>query len=165
MNSIILATLVVACGGRSAPSETTPVTPLPDASTPDEPVAVELTPTQAGASLVGSWQSETCGGRTWVRALQLQDDGSWTGLDLVSPCPQGVTCIWSGVVKHSGTWQAAELAGTVKLALSSSEPASAPGGADVPTTLRMMNASIVDNQSCAYAPVGEMPSGAPKAQP
>ena len=165
MNTIILATLVVACGGRSAPSETTTVTTAPDAVNPVEPVAVEVTPAEPGSSLVGSWQSDSCGERTWVRSLQLRDDGSWSGLDLVAPCPQGATCIWSGIVEHSGTWQAGELAGTAKLALTSSKPAEPPGGSAVPTTLRMMNASIVDNASCTYAPVTEMPSGKTQAQP
>jgi hypothetical protein len=38
--------------------------------------------------------------------LTLQPDGTYEMVDLVSPCPPGTQCIWSGIVTSSGTWEA-----------------------------------------------------------
>lgn len=53
---------------------------------------------------VGAWLSEACEERAYPRELDLREDGTYTGLDLVAPCPEDAHCEWSGVVVWSGTW-------------------------------------------------------------
>ncbi|NOY26106.1 MAG: hypothetical protein GXP62_09560 [Oligoflexia bacterium] len=112
--------------------------------------------------LVGIWQSKSCDERTWLRAIQLDADGTWAGRDLISPCPAGASCIWSGVVEHTGTWLSLAQPGHISLSLTSSTPAMAPGSLPAPTTLEITDAGgVVDDGGCAYQPLGALPVAAP----
>ena len=55
--------------------------------------------------LTGTWQSASCGARTYTRRLILHDSGSFEAFDLVSPCPPGAVCVWSGIIRWGGTWK------------------------------------------------------------
>ena len=77
--------------------------------TPAEPVKEEPATRSAPSDLkaeshMGSWSSAGCGERSYVRELTLAVDGTFVGRELVSPCPPGAHCIWSGIVDTSGTW-------------------------------------------------------------
>ncbi len=70
----------------------------PPAAAPSaEEEAPEVIPT-------GSWTSMSCGDRTHERRITLSEEGVFSGEDRISPCPEGVSCIWSGVHTFSGTW-------------------------------------------------------------
>ncbi len=94
-------------GTAAAPSASTPA-PQPSASTP--PPAPPAPTTEAW---VGPWKSASCGARKYVRTLTLAADGSVTGQDLISPCPKGVDCVWSGIVDWKGTYEKTDA--TIKL--------------------------------------------------
>ncbi len=52
------------------------------------------------------WSSASCGERGYERRITLREDGTYKGVDLVSPCPPNARCVWSGVIHYSGTWVA-----------------------------------------------------------
>lgn len=57
------------------------------------------------AEFVGTHSSPECGeARAYPRHIVLKEDMRYTLTDLVSPCPPGGMCAWSGVVSASGTW-------------------------------------------------------------
>ncbi|AKT41663.1 hypothetical protein [Chondromyces crocatus] len=59
---------------------------------------------EAERGLVGTWHSSSCGPRAYERVLNLQAGGRFEASDLVSPCPPGVTCVWSGIVGRRGVY-------------------------------------------------------------
>ena len=62
-------------------------------------------PLPPAPTVVGTWYSESCGERTYGRELVFVEGGSYVRLDLVSPCPPGTLCIWSGIVHFTGGWR------------------------------------------------------------
>ena len=83
------------------------------AELPDTPPEVEVqvtpdapeVPEPAYASFVGTHSSPECGEeRKYPRHVVLSEDMSYTMTDLVSPCPPGGMCAWSGVVIAKGQW-------------------------------------------------------------
>ncbi len=56
-------------------------------------------------SVEGTWTSSSCEARTYPRILRFGPSEVQLE-DRISPCPEGVTCVWSGVVHRQGTWQA-----------------------------------------------------------
>lgn len=102
-------------------------------------------------SWVGGWQSSECGERKYPRRLDLADDGTFIMMDLISPCPPGAKCVWSGVAARKGTWSASG-----NRSLLTYEPAgSATGngkGQPAPTELtwdRDKNVPV-EGHDCAY---------------
>ena len=85
----------------------------------------------APENLVGTWSSPSCGKRTYARKIQFDLGGSFTGMDLVSPCPPDVVCFWSGIVHRKGTYIVQE--NTIKLMVS--EPRTMSAGQPFPTEL------------------------------
>lgn len=66
---------------------------------------VSPTPEAPSSGFVGFWQGSPCDQRTYVRYLELADDGTFSATDRVAPCPENVQCIWSGIVDRSGVWR------------------------------------------------------------
>jgi len=101
-----------ACGGGSsipqpeaAPAEAAPIVEAAAAPAAAPVVAEEAAPAApAAAAPSGTWHSMSCGERAYARELTFDAGGTYTGKDLVSPCPPNARCIWSGVVTFSGTW-------------------------------------------------------------
>jgi hypothetical protein len=58
-----------------------------------------------GVQYEGSWTSAGCASRTFARNITLWSDGEYAGIDLISPCPAGTTCAWSGLVTYAGIWK------------------------------------------------------------
>jgi hypothetical protein len=87
----------------TAPPSATP-TAAPTATPSATPTASSSATPAAPAALIGTWVSPSCGERKYARRITFDDKNGFTASDLVSPCPKGVTCIWSGIVERRGTW-------------------------------------------------------------
>lgn len=84
-------------------AETPPVAPpVAPASSPSVDTLLGKAP---GVVFTGDWTSKTCPGRTYPRNLYINEEGEYAGLDLVSPCPKNVACMWSGLIGFAGTWR------------------------------------------------------------
>lgn len=150
--SVLLGIVLSACCTHTAASE-----PAPSVQAPADVVGMV-----GMVGMVGTWQSESCGERTWLRAIRLDADGTWAGRDMVSPCPAGASCIWSGVVDHTGTWLSLAQPGHISLSLTSSTPAMAPGSVPAPSTMQITDeGGVVDDAGCAYQPLGALPAATP----
>ncbi len=91
------------------PSAAPTASPPPPSASPT--VSVSAAPSasasaapSAPVTLVGDWVSPSCGERKYPRHITFDDKTGFSASDLVSPCPKGVTCIWSGIVTRKGTW-------------------------------------------------------------
>ena len=117
---MILAFVLSACigqepgGGLATPAGSggsgTAATPAPvpaTAGAPDIPTDQKV-PTLfgdvSGVSFVGDWTSPPCGGRNYARNVHFDSDQHYAVVDMVSPCPPGTSCIWSGLTGFSGIW-------------------------------------------------------------
>lgn len=82
----------------------TPQVELESPATPETPVTPQA-PEDPHAGFFGTHSSPECGDeRKYPRHVVLSEDMSYTLTDLVSPCPPGGMCAWSGVVTAKGTW-------------------------------------------------------------
>jgi hypothetical protein len=80
-----------------APSEVNPQT---------EPGQVQtLLGETGGIAFVGDWTSPACGGRGYARNVYFASTNEYAVIELVSPCPVGATCVWSGMSTFAGTWR------------------------------------------------------------
>lgn len=105
----------------------------------------------AGASIEGSWISPSCGARTYPRLITF-DDGQFQATDLISPCPYGLVCIWSGIVKTLGTY--AVSGDTIELTVldgwsGKGQPLPASMTIDPATEAP---AEVADGELCPYTP-------------
>ncbi len=102
MLTAMLATL--ACSGKSNGEVDAPVKPsVEEPSGPTSPPPPQ--DAEAPGAVVATWLGEPCGERAYPRELTFTPDFRYHGRDLISPCPEGVTCIWSGILEYTGTWQ------------------------------------------------------------
>jgi hypothetical protein len=99
-----------------------------------------------GASVVGSWRSPSCGTRSYPRELEFFPDGRFTARDLVSPCPAGVSCVWSGVVDRGGRFSV----DGARLELVVEQGETARGGQALSTTLTLTGGAPVEEGGCVY---------------
>ncbi|MCB9741022.1 MAG: hypothetical protein H6741_17125 [Alphaproteobacteria bacterium] len=157
---MLLLALSLACRPAAPPE---PPSPPPEAGppgvpagepTPPPPAPVELTP--AGQT----WTSASCHERQYERQIRINADDTYQASDLISPCPPDVTCVWSGVVIYSGTW---EREGDT-IVLNETE-----GGSADKTVNRLERLLWVGNQlhepneagDCAYALMANLPKPPP----
>jgi hypothetical protein len=106
-------------------------------------------PAATPASIVGTWSSPSCGERKYIREIAFANDGTFRSDDLVSPCPKGVTCVWSGIVTRAGTYSATADRVTLQTPAEKSPQARA-----LPASLEIAGASLVEvagTERCAYA--------------
>jgi len=157
---MLLALLLLACAPRLAsgdppvPGTAAPipeaVAPIPEAAPPvprDPGPHVAPAPVVPPATLV----AEPCGERAFVREIDLQPGTRFTARDLVSPCPPGVRCVWSGIVTRTGVaiWRE----GYLGLEVASAVPPgpSGPPGAPFPARLAPAGQGILqDDDGCPY---------------
>lgn len=93
--------LLVACSA-SIPEPPPAPAPAPgDAA----PTVQTLLGEAKGIHFLGDWTSAPCGGRGYARNLRFEEDGTYAGVDLVSPCPPDVACAWSGLLGFTGVWK------------------------------------------------------------
>jgi hypothetical protein len=133
-----------------APAENEPVTDEPATQEPnpdgkDEYEAIE------GPSPVGDWVSASCGDRTYERRISFfgapSDRRTFEGQDRVSPCPEGVQCIWSGIVNFNGRWWSTDTG--VGLDELGAEPMNQ--GIARPISLTWYDGKLVEGADCAYS--------------
>ena len=55
-----------------------------------------------GITYLGDWTSKGCPSRSFPRNIHFEQGGNYAGVDLVSPCPVGTQCAWSGIVSYQG---------------------------------------------------------------
>jgi hypothetical protein len=91
---------LAACACPSAPEPAS----APPAPAPTEEPGPPPPNGPNGKALLGDWHSPACGDRAYERRLHLHENGSFKAEDMVSPCPPGVMCVWSGIVETQGTW-------------------------------------------------------------
>lgn len=102
--------LFLACAADVPSTPPPPATPTAPSAPPASPAPAEgpTVPTLLGdvpgVAFVGDWTSTSCAGRAFARNLRLDEDHQYAVIDLVSPCPTGATCAWSGMVTYAGTW-------------------------------------------------------------
>ena len=144
-------TVTVPTTTTTAPTPTATTTPTTTTTpTPTTTTTTTTTPETSG-ELVGEWKSPPCGARKYERRITLAKDGSFTAQDLVSPCPKGVACVWSGIVDTKGTWK--QEGNTIRL--TSSSQSTGPGMSSFPTTLTLNPATKAlaegaDGVTCPY---------------
>ncbi len=95
--------LLLACGA-SGPAEPTPPVPATEGAVPTEQTVPTLFGEVQGVSFVGDWTSPACSGRAYARNVHFDADQQYAVIDLVSPCPTGTTCAWSGMIQFGGLW-------------------------------------------------------------
>jgi hypothetical protein len=102
---VAVAILALGCGGAGSnqgvevEGEPAPV-PEPEApAAPDEGAADDR------AGPVGSWENGSCGEREYNRRVNFLRSGNFTAIDAVAPCPPNAQCVWSGIIRWSGTWK------------------------------------------------------------
>lgn len=151
----------------SPPVLTEPATP-PVAATPATPPSTPVTaataataalpstaPSVALLTLDGTWESASCGNRTYPRRITFAEAASFVAEDLVSPCPKGATCVWSGIINRQGTYRVEK--DTITLTVT--RPGSGPGKVELPATLTLdANRALVetgsDGKACVYKHTG-----------
>lgn len=114
--------------------------------------AVGSDPPSGTSAVVGAWSSARCGERKYVRELELTADGTFRSADLVSPCPKGAVCVWSGIVNREGTYA---LAGDrVTLVSAPQSVVASPQAKPLPASLDVVEASLVESgpgsERCTY---------------
>ena len=88
--------LSLACAAAPPPPPPPPI---------EGPTVNTLLGEATGVAFLGDWTSASCGGRAHARNLRFEENHEYAGIDLVSPCPSGVTCAWSGMVLFAGSWR------------------------------------------------------------
>jgi hypothetical protein len=157
------ATAPTDAAGTTAPTPTVPATP----ATPTTPPRVALPPPAqtatavptpaipappgAATSLLGTWESASCGARTYPRNITFADASAFSAEDLISPCPKGTACIWSGIVNSHGKYRVEKDA----VSLLVDAPGPGPHNVQFPTrlTLDATGAPIEtgsDGKTCTY---------------
>lgn len=103
------------------------------------------TPAPAAA---GWYRDAACGDRSFAREIEL-GDGTYQGRDLVSPCPMGATCMWSGIVEFKGTWTRDGDA----LVLTETSAVPQAGPAARPKRLVPSGSGWTDEDGCSFVPL------------
>jgi hypothetical protein len=134
-------------GRTSVPSGTS--VPAGASPTPAASGAATATLTAAPSTPTGKWVSPSCGARAYPRELELFADGRFTARDLVSPCPQGVSCVWSGIVERAGRFTVA--GARLELAIEKGE--ATRGGQALPESFAIEGGAPVEESAgarCTY---------------
>lgn len=73
-------------------------------TTPGMPQVDTLLGKVDGIYITGDWTSKGCEGRSYARNVRFEADRTYAVIDMVSPCPVGTTCAWSGMTTFGGKW-------------------------------------------------------------
>lgn len=106
-----------------------------------------------GVAYLGDWTSKDCTARTFARNIRFEDDGTYAAVDLVSPCPVGTQCAWSGIVAYQGIYQ--QQSETLELRDIGGTPAAGPH----PTSFRADDAGHLVEGGCTYEKGLTVPEG------
>jgi len=97
-----IVSLCAGCGAAGSGNGAAGAEPTP-AAAPDAGEAAAAEPAPA-APIVGGWENGSCGERHYRRLVRFFEDGRFTGLDEVAPCPPKAQCVWSGIIHWKGSW-------------------------------------------------------------
>ncbi len=155
----------VAPGGPASPVVTVPATPPVAATTATPPASptASATGAQPGAplpitapavtliTLDGTWESASCGSRTYARRITFAEAAKFIAEELVSPCPKGVSCVWSGIIIRQGTYKVEQ----DTIALTVGKTSSGPAKTQLPTSLALDGSRAPveagdDGKPCVY---------------
>lgn len=139
------------------PVATAPATPttIPTvAPTATAPASIPGT-TPAAGSLAGTWESASCGSRAYSRRITFSEPASFTAEDLVSPCPKGTTCVWSGIINRSGSYKTQKDIVTLTVSKTGNGPAKTqfPASLTLDAAHGLVEAGS-DGKPCAYTHAG-----------
>jgi hypothetical protein len=141
--------LLLACaaqGPSAAPlSSPPPAVPATEGAIPTGETVPTLLGDVQGIAILGNWTSGACGGRTYARNLTFGSEQHYAAVDLVSPCPVGTTCVWSGITAFGGVW---DLQGKKLLVKEVGVP-STPGGPRPAFFEATADGKLVEN-GCLY---------------
>lgn len=109
----IAAIVVMGCGGVGSVSgqaageddnnrESPP--PPPAQTKPDNAVVEQSSGDARSPDFTGMWENSSCGERKYKRSVNFEKEGRFNALDEVAPCPPDKRCVWSGIIRWSGTW-------------------------------------------------------------
>lgn len=137
-----------------ATAPATPTTTPTVAPTATAPTSVPGT-TPAAGGLAGTWESGSCGARAYARRITFTEPASFTAEDLVSPCPKGTQCIWSGIINRSGSYKTQKDIVTLTV----SKTGSGPAKTQFPPSLTLDSNRVLveagsDGKPCAYTHAG-----------
>lgn len=141
---LLAALQLVACAS-SPPGDASVSVDLP----PPGPATATTSPLPPAQSPLGLFRSASCGSRNYARELEFREGGTFTAKDLMSPCPLGANCVWSGVMERSGTFT---VAGTV-ITLTITKGGELGGAKPLPQTLTTNAGALVEanaGTTCAY---------------
>jgi hypothetical protein len=96
----------------------------------------------------GWFRDAACGDRAFPREIGLQG-GTYVGRDLVSPCPMGATCMWSGIVEFKGTLTR----DGDSLVLEETSAAPQVGPSPRPKRLTPKSSGWADENGCSFVPM------------
>jgi hypothetical protein len=113
------------------------------------------TPVAGATSLVGTWESASCGARAYPRRITFADATVFTAEDLVSPCPKGTQCIWSGIINRTGTYKTQKDIVTLTVSKTTTGPAKTqfPPSLTLDASHALIEAGS-DGKPCAYTHAG-----------
>jgi hypothetical protein len=132
-----------------------PVASTPTSTAPPATALPSTAPPVVLLTLDGTWESASCGGRTYPRRITFAEAARFTAEDLVSPCPKGTTCVWAGIINRQGTYRLDK--DTVILAVT--KTGSGPAKTQFPASLALdaSHAPVEtgsDGKACVYKHVG-----------
>ncbi len=121
-----------------------PVAVSPPPVSADAPKVPTLLGDAPGIVYVGDWTSPPCPGRAFARNIHFEADGNYAAMDLVSPCPVGTQCAWSGITAYQGIWE--QQHETLELRDMGGTPAPGPH----PTSFRANDKGQLVENGCPY---------------
>ena len=123
-------------------------------TTPGMPQVDTLLGKVDGILIAGNWTSKGCEGRTYARNIRFETNRTYAAVDLVSPCPVGTSCAWSGMTAFGGKWtiENRELL-TRELGAGTAE-----GGPHPTKFVATMDGTLIEN-SCVYEKGLTVPEG------
>jgi len=149
VRSLEILALVLLCGcpchkgdvtepPAAGPAAQAPATEAPASQQP-EPPSVEPSAGPGTLPVPSTWSGPACEGRAYERVISFQEQGRFEARDLVSPCPPGTVCVWSGVITRGGSWSMARA--DIQLAPDPTEAASGgPPASQFPLPLMLRRA-------------------------
>lgn len=108
--ALVAMSSLVACGGGAGDashSASPPATQVaaPPSAAPAASASASAQPSEPRSTLLGSWVSPSCGERKYERQLSFEAGNRFASLELISPCPPGARCVWSGIVQRLGSYE------------------------------------------------------------
>lgn len=142
--------LLFACAADPSVPPPGPAVPV-DPATPTVPTLLGDAP---GVYFMGEWTSKECASRAYARNIVLENGGGYAAIDLVSPCPAGTRCMWSGLVAYAGIWKQE---GTRVLLREIGAPIER--GSPHPTEFEATAKGRLTENGCEYVPGLTIPEG------